>query len=179
MVDGPIGQAAARADLAIRLQADPEGGRASAEVAELIAAGVPTIVSEPGWQGELPEPVVLKVAPDSDAEALAARMGEALTSEELRRAVRTAQERFASENSVLPRGGALRGAALAVTGGAELRHCRVCDESALGERGVKAMAGEVFGPGALRHGGSAPPRFGGRRRASPALGDRDVAACPG
>ncbi len=98
-VDGPIGQAGARADLAIRLQSDPEGGRASSEVAELIAAGVPTIVSETGWQGELPEPVVLKVAPDADAETLAARMREALTSEELRRSVRTAQERFASENS--------------------------------------------------------------------------------
>ena len=40
-----------------------------------------------------------------------------------------------------------------MTGGSEPRHCRVCDEAALGERGVKAMAGEVFGPGALRRGG--------------------------
>jgi len=87
------------ADLAIRLQADPEGGRASADVAKLIAGGVPTIVSELGWQGELPDQVVLKVAPDSDAGALAERMGEALTNEELRRAVRSAQERFAGENS--------------------------------------------------------------------------------
>ena len=98
MVD-KLGGHPLEADLAIRLQADPEGGRASADVAKLIAGGVPTIVSELGWQGELPDQVVLKVAPDSDAGALAERMGEALTNEELRRAVRSAQERFAGENS--------------------------------------------------------------------------------
>jgi glycosyltransferase involved in cell wall biosynthesis len=93
-----LGGRAGRADLAIRLQADPEGGRASGEVAELIARGVPTVVSELGWQGELPESVVMKVAADSDAAALAERMGEALADEK-RREVRSAQERFAAENS--------------------------------------------------------------------------------
>jgi hypothetical protein len=33
--------------------------------------------------------------------------------------------------------------------GTELRHCRVCDEAALGERGLKPMAKEVFGSGRL------------------------------
>ena len=98
-LDAAGGRAGVRADLAIRLQADPEEGRASDEVANLIATGVPTIVSEMGWQGELPEPVVLKVAPDSDAGTLAERMGEALTSEGLRRSIRAAQEAFAAANS--------------------------------------------------------------------------------
>jgi hypothetical protein len=40
-----------------------------------------------------------------------------------------------------------------VTVATELRHCRVCDEPALAERGVKTMAREVFGSGRLRTGG--------------------------
>src|SRR5262249_30521192 len=71
---------------------------------------------------------------------------------------------------LLPRCRALRGAALAVTTGTELRHCRVCDEAALADRGVKTMTRDVFGGrrrGLLRGHGTRDPaelrrRWGGR-----------------
>ena len=65
--------------------------------------------------------------------------------------------------------------------GTELRHCRVCDEAALGERGLKPMAKEVFGSGRL--GGDGILRRRGpenaaelRRRWSAAMSLRALAA---
>jgi glycosyltransferase involved in cell wall biosynthesis len=50
----------ASADLAVQLQRST-GGEASSSLADLVAQGVPTIVTELGWPGELPSAVVQKV----------------------------------------------------------------------------------------------------------------------
>ena len=67
-----------------------------------------------------------------------------------------------------------------MTVGTELRHCRVCDEAALGERRLKAMAKEVFGSGRLggdgilrRRGPENPAEL--RRRWSAAMSLRALA----
>jgi glycosyltransferase involved in cell wall biosynthesis len=88
-----------RARLALRLQPDGDGGRPSTEVAEFIAAGIPTFVSDVGWQGELPEPVVIKVPAESGATALGERMSAVLSDQAERASIRSAQETFATENS--------------------------------------------------------------------------------
>jgi glycosyltransferase involved in cell wall biosynthesis len=87
------------AGLALCLDSDARGGRPSAIVGELIAARVPTIVSDVGWQGELPDRVVLPVPADFDAATLAGRMTSALDDEDERRSIREAQDSYAAENS--------------------------------------------------------------------------------
>jgi glycosyltransferase involved in cell wall biosynthesis len=87
------------ADLALRVDPDADAGRPSTDVAEFVAAGIPTFVSDVGWQGELPEPVVIKVPVEGSASALADRMSSVLTDEAEREAIRSAQESFAAENS--------------------------------------------------------------------------------
>jgi glycosyltransferase involved in cell wall biosynthesis len=89
----------AHADLALRLQPGADAGRPSPEVAEFIAAGIPTFVSDVGWQGELPEPVVIKVPPEGSATVLADRMETVLSDQAARASIRSAQQRFAEENS--------------------------------------------------------------------------------
>ena len=89
-----------RASLALRLQSDGDAGRPSTEVAEFIAAGVPTFVSDVGWQGELPEPAVIKVPAEGSGAALAERMTSVLADEVERASVRAAQQKLAAENSV-------------------------------------------------------------------------------
>jgi hypothetical protein len=68
-------------------------------VGDLIAARIPTIVSDLGWQAELPDRVVLPVSADSDAATLAARMSSALDDKDGRRSVRQAQDAYAEANS--------------------------------------------------------------------------------
>jgi glycosyltransferase involved in cell wall biosynthesis len=95
-----IGEAElANADLALNLRRDGDAGRPAGEVAELIAAGVPTFVSDVGWQGELPEPVVIKVPVEGSAGALADRISSVLSDEQERSSIRAAQREFALENS--------------------------------------------------------------------------------
>jgi glycosyltransferase involved in cell wall biosynthesis len=87
------------ADLALQLRTGINGGEASAAVADCIASGVPTIVSDIGWFAELPEPVVLRVPQDCSAGALAHRISAALGDKVLREGVRSAQADYAARNS--------------------------------------------------------------------------------
>jgi glycosyltransferase involved in cell wall biosynthesis len=64
-----------RADLAVQLRM-ATNGEASGAVADCLAAGVPTIVTDLGWMGELPSSAVEHVPVDAPPELLAARMRE-------------------------------------------------------------------------------------------------------
>lgn len=64
-----------RADLAVQLRM-ATNGEASGAVADCLAAGVPTIVTDLGWMGEIPPSAVEHVPPDASPELLAARMRE-------------------------------------------------------------------------------------------------------
>jgi glycosyltransferase involved in cell wall biosynthesis len=66
------------ADLAVQLRLS-SNGEASATVADCLAAGLPTIVSDLGWTGELPHGVVARAPVDVSAEHLAAQMLELLS----------------------------------------------------------------------------------------------------
>jgi glycosyltransferase involved in cell wall biosynthesis len=87
------------ASLALQLADDADGGRAQQAVCDLIAARVPAIVSEVGWQAELPVPVVLPIAPDCSAAELGDRISSLLEDERLAEEARSAQDRYARENS--------------------------------------------------------------------------------
>jgi glycosyltransferase involved in cell wall biosynthesis len=89
----------AGADLALRLDSEADAGRPSPNVAALIAAGVPIFVSDIGWQGELPEPVVTRFPTDGSGAMLAERIRSLLSDPAERESIRAAQELFAAENS--------------------------------------------------------------------------------
>ena len=61
------------ADLAVQLRL-VSNGEASAAVADCLAAGLPTIVSDLGWASELPEAAVEKVPTDVQSHLLHERM---------------------------------------------------------------------------------------------------------
>jgi glycosyltransferase involved in cell wall biosynthesis len=86
-------------DLALRLDPEANGGRPVEEVAEFIARGIPTFVSDVGWQGELPEPVVIRFPAEGSPSALAERMAGLLEAGRERDSVRADQQRFAEEHS--------------------------------------------------------------------------------
>jgi glycosyltransferase involved in cell wall biosynthesis len=86
------------ADLAVQLRS-PFNAGASGAVSDCIAARVPVIVTGIGWLTELPADVVLPVPEECSPEGLADRMSLALRDEGLRRSVRTAQDRYATETS--------------------------------------------------------------------------------
>jgi glycosyltransferase involved in cell wall biosynthesis len=65
------------ADLAVQLRLTTNG-EASAAVADCLAAGLPTIVTDLGWLGDLPNHVVSKVDVDVAPQQLASRMAELL-----------------------------------------------------------------------------------------------------
>ena len=69
------------ADLAVQLQ-DVSGGNASEAVANCLASGVPTIVTNVGWAGELPSDVAEKVEPRVPTRVLEQRMRRLLTDRE-------------------------------------------------------------------------------------------------
>ena len=96
--DSGAGRELRSADLAVYLPSGAESGRPAGAVGALIAARVPTIVSDVGWAGELPEGVVIPVASDCTAEMLAEAMRSTLD-DERRRAIQQAQEAYAEENS--------------------------------------------------------------------------------
>jgi len=88
-----------RARLAVRLQPDGDAGRPSEDVSAFIAAGIPTFVTDVGWQGEMPEPVVMKVPAETSAAALGEQMSAVLSDPAERTSIRAAQSKFATENS--------------------------------------------------------------------------------
>jgi glycosyltransferase involved in cell wall biosynthesis len=86
------------ADLAVQLRS-PFNAGASGAVSDCIAARVPVIVTGIGWLTELPPDVVLPVPEECSADGLADRMAVALRDEGLRRKIKAAQDRYASETS--------------------------------------------------------------------------------
>jgi glycosyltransferase involved in cell wall biosynthesis len=82
--EGSYGSLLRRADLAVQLRM-ATNGEASGAVADCLASGVPTIVTDLGWMGELPRTAVEHVPLDASPELLAARM-RALVEDGVRRA---------------------------------------------------------------------------------------------
>jgi glycosyltransferase involved in cell wall biosynthesis len=65
------------ADLAVQLRTT-SNGEASGAICDCLAAGLPTIVTDLGWTGELPRDVVAHTPPDAPPELLAALMEQLL-----------------------------------------------------------------------------------------------------
>jgi glycosyltransferase involved in cell wall biosynthesis len=65
---------AARLETAVAVQLQRPGTESMAEVAELLASGVPTVVTDLGPLAELPAEAVVKIEPTSDAAELARAM---------------------------------------------------------------------------------------------------------
>ena len=87
------------ADVALRLPGAADRGEASAAVCDCIAARLPTVVREGGWERELPEPAVFPVPVECSAEMLAERLAGILDRPELGERARAAQESYAEANS--------------------------------------------------------------------------------
>jgi glycosyltransferase involved in cell wall biosynthesis len=87
------------ADVAVRLSSASDRGEASEAVCDCIAARVPTVVREGGWERELPEPAVFTVPVECTAGLLAERLGAILDRPELADRARAAQESYAGANS--------------------------------------------------------------------------------
>jgi glycosyltransferase involved in cell wall biosynthesis len=100
------------ADVAVQLRSMTQG-EASLTVAETLAAAVPTIVTDAGWMGELPEGNVLRLPADagvlSVADAVCRTLGDPALAGELRDAGRA----WAGEHSFREVAAALRAAAVA------------------------------------------------------------------
>jgi hypothetical protein len=88
-----------RAALGVHLGREADGGRPSPFVANLIAARVPTIVSDVGWQGELPDEVVIPIPAELTAHSLEEAIRPLLDDQQRRRSIRAAQHDFAERNS--------------------------------------------------------------------------------
>ena len=86
------------ADLAVQLRSGFNAG-ASGAVSDCIAARVPVITTGMGWSTELPDDVVLPVPEKCSADALADEMVLAMRDGDLRKRIRTAQDRYANETS--------------------------------------------------------------------------------
>lgn len=74
-------------------------GEASGAVSECLSAGVPTIVSEIGWMGDLPDKVVAKVAHGCGAAELSGRVEELLGDDLVRSRLSSEGEAFASSQT--------------------------------------------------------------------------------
>jgi glycosyltransferase involved in cell wall biosynthesis len=86
------------ADVAVQLRAGPASGIVSGPVCDAIAARTPTIVSDLGWFRDLPDQVVTRVPEDCSPSELADRIS-GLTEAGAVAAARSAQDRYAAENS--------------------------------------------------------------------------------
>jgi glycosyltransferase involved in cell wall biosynthesis len=88
-----------RADVAVRLRPTVGTGEVSDAICDCIAGRVPTISSDGGWEGELPEPVVLTVPVECSPATLAERIEGVLDDPALAEEACAAQESYANENS--------------------------------------------------------------------------------
>jgi glycosyltransferase involved in cell wall biosynthesis len=84
----------ARADLAVQLRTISHG-EASAAVADCLAAGLPTVVSDLGWASELPAGAVWRVPLGAAPAALATRLEELIRDEDARHALSEAAQAHA------------------------------------------------------------------------------------
>ncbi len=87
-----------RCALAVQLRGF-SNGESSAAVAELMAQGLPTVVTDLGAMGELPDDTVLKVGQNDSAAELGDRIGALLADEDRRAAISTAAMEYSAENS--------------------------------------------------------------------------------
>jgi glycosyltransferase involved in cell wall biosynthesis len=85
-------------DLAVQLRT-LSNGEASAAIADCLAAGAPTVVTDIGWARELPDGVVARVARESSATVLAAELDALLGDRPARAALSAHARRYASEHS--------------------------------------------------------------------------------
>lgn len=83
-----------RADLAVQLRTISHG-EASAAVADCLAAGLPTVVSDIGWASELPAEVVSRVPIEASPTLLSARLHQLLGDHETLRSFGEAGRRYA------------------------------------------------------------------------------------
>lgn len=74
------------ADLAVQLRSI-SNGEASAAVGDCLAAGIPTIVTDSGWTGELPPTAARRVPPGASAQLLAEQMNNLIVDREQRLAL--------------------------------------------------------------------------------------------
>jgi glycosyltransferase involved in cell wall biosynthesis len=88
----------ATADLAVQLRT-LSNGEASAAVADCLSAGLPTVVTDAGWAGELPEDIVAKVPADCTGGELAEHLERLLEDGDLRRDISDGARSFASAHS--------------------------------------------------------------------------------
>jgi glycosyltransferase involved in cell wall biosynthesis len=86
------------ADLAVQLR-ELSNGEASAAVADCLAAGLPTVVTDIGWTKELPAGVVERVPPDSSPTALAAKLDALISDRAARAAISEDARRHTREHS--------------------------------------------------------------------------------
>jgi len=87
-----------RTELAVQLRAS-FSGEASAAVGDCLACGLPMIVSDIGWLGELPDRAVLKVPVDVTSLELADACGRLLDDGSARRAFGKAARRYAESHT--------------------------------------------------------------------------------
>jgi glycosyltransferase involved in cell wall biosynthesis len=87
-----------RATVAVQLRA-LSLGESPASVADCLAAGVPTVVTEVGAARELPDQTVVKVPPDITAAMLGRRLLALLEDAPARASMQTAAQRFARQHS--------------------------------------------------------------------------------
>lgn len=88
----------ARTDVAVQLRLSTNG-ESSASVAETLAAGIPTVVTDIGTFAEYPDDVVVKVPVDIDTERLAGVLVDLLADEARLEALSTAGRDYASRNT--------------------------------------------------------------------------------
>lgn|GEM_PF-4361490 len=88
-------RALGRADVAVQLRRVFRG-EASAAAGDCLAAGLPTIVSDLGWLGELPEDAVLKLSPAAGPPELAAAIASLLDDQAKSTGIAEAAARFAA-----------------------------------------------------------------------------------
>jgi FkbM family methyltransferase len=100
---GPVGaddfqKAQRRCSVAVQLRAF-SNGESSAAVAELMALGLPTVVTDLGAMGELPDDAVVKIGQNDSAEELGQLVGGLLADVDRRRAVSVAAVAYSADNS--------------------------------------------------------------------------------
>jgi glycosyltransferase involved in cell wall biosynthesis len=78
------GRLAAVNEATVAVQLQPPGAAASAAVAQLLAAGAPTVVAEAGSMSDLPEEAVVKIEADAPAGRLSEVLIGLLTDEDAR-----------------------------------------------------------------------------------------------
>ncbi len=88
----------ARADVAVQLRAH-FGGEASAAAGDCLAAGLPTVVSDIGWLGELPGDTVVKLEPEAAPDRLTEELSRLLSDEPARRALSEKAAAFAASRT--------------------------------------------------------------------------------